>query len=107
MYENTLIFFLGSSVVLTALAYRYASRGDALRRDARRLHGQATQAHLDLERAEAVLRRLRLRHASLVQTVRATDAEAGANLRRYRQWREVVAQAEAAAQDDHNEGGAA
>jgi len=103
MYENTLIFFLGSGVVLTTLAYRYASRGDALRREARCLHRQATQAHLDLERTEAILRRLRLRHAALVQTIRATDAEAGANLRRSRQWREVVAQAEAAAQDTGGE----
>lgn len=104
MYENTLIFFLVSSVVLTSLAYRYASRGDALRREARSLHCLVTQAHLDLEHTEAILRRLRLRHAALVQTIRATDAEAGANLRRSRQWREVVAQAEAAAQDT---GGAA
>ena len=90
MYENTLIFMTFFSVTLATLAYRYASRGDKLHREARRLREGAIQASLDCERAEGDLRALRLRHAALVQTIRATDAEAGANLRRSRQWREVV-----------------
>ena len=90
MYENTLIFMTFFSVGLFTLAYRYAARGDALHRETRGLRAQMVQASLDCERAEGDLRALRLRHAALVQTIRATDAEAGANLRRSRQWREVV-----------------
>lgn len=90
MYENTLIFMTFVSAVLTTLAYRYAAQGDALRREAHSLRGQVIQASLDCERARAEAQAMRLRHASLVQTIKTTDAEAGVTLRRSRQWREVV-----------------
>lgn len=90
MYENTLIFMLIVNVVLITLAYRYASRADALRREAKSLRAQIDPVYRDCESARAEARDLRLRHAALVQTIRATDAEAGANLRCSRQWRDVV-----------------